>query len=296
MFKKGYLAVAALTAIVVFGRSSATAVSPDAPAVHRGYAPVNGLKMYYEVHGGANGKNPPLVLLHGGGSTIETSFGKVLPALARARQVIAFEQQGHGHTADIVDRPFSFEQSANDTAGLLRYLNIGKADFFGYSNGGHIALQMAIRHPDLVRKLVVESAMFRRDGSDPVFWKSFEHAKPDDMPSELREAYLGAAPHPENLPVFFDKSVQRMLHFKGWTPEEIHSINAPTLVMSGDRDIVRPEHAVQMFRLLRNARLAILPGTDHMTIVNRSDWLVPMIETFLDSPMPTTRSNGKENR
>ena len=212
--------------------------------------------MYYEVHGSANGKIPPLVLLHGGGSTIETSFGKVLPVLAKNRQVIAFEQQGHGRTADIVDRPFTFSQSADDTAGLLRHLNIGKADFFGYSNGGHIALQMAIRHPDLVRKLVVESAMFQREGSDPGFWRSFDHAKLEDMPLELREAYLGAAPHPEDLPTFFTKSVQRMLHFKGWTPEEIRSINAPTLVMIGDHDIVRPEHAVLMFRLFPNAQLA----------------------------------------
>ena len=112
------------------------------------------------------------------------------------------------------------------------------------------------------------------------------------LKSELREAYLEVAPHPEDLPTFFAKSVQRMLNFKGWTPEEIQSINAPTLVLSGDHDIVRPEHAVLMFRLLPNAQLAVLPGTDHMTIVNRTDWLISMIESFLDSPMPPTRSNG----
>jgi pimeloyl-ACP methyl ester carboxylesterase len=294
--RKGRAAVSALNAVVVLCLGCATTATLHTPAVRSGYAPVNGLKMYYEVYGSANGKIPPLVLLHGGGSTIETSFGKVLPALAKTRQVIAFEQQGHGRTADIVDRPFTFEQSADDTAGLLRFLNIGKADFFGYSNGGHIALQMAISHPGLVRKLVVESAMFHRDGSDPGFWKSFEHAKPGDMPPELREAYLGVAPHPEDLPTFFTKSVQRMLNFKGWTPEDIQSIDAPTLVMIGDRDIVTPEHAVRMFRLLPNAQLAVLPGTDHMTIVNRSDWLVPMIGTFLDSPMPPARPNGKVNR
>jgi len=296
MVKKGCAAAFALNAVVALSLGCATAASLHAPAVRSGYAPVNGLKIYYEVHGSANRKIPPLVLLHGGGSTIDTSFGKILPALAKSRQVIAFEQQGHGHTADIVDRPFTFEQSANDTAGLLRHLNIGKADFFGYSNGGHIALQVAISHPDLVRKLVVESAMFHRDGSDPGFWGSFEHATQGDMPPELREAYLGVAPHPGDLPSFFAKSVQRMLNFKGWTPEDLQSINAPTLVMIGDHDIVRPEHAVLMFRLLPNAQLAVLPGTDHMTIVNRSDWLVPMIETFLDPPMPPTRSNGKEKR
>jgi pimeloyl-ACP methyl ester carboxylesterase len=286
MVKKRFAAAGALNAVVALSLGCATGAPLRAPAAPSGYAPVNGLKMYYEIHGAVRGYDPPLVLLHGGGSTIDTSFGKVLPALAKTRQVIAFEQQGHGRTADIVDRPFTFEQSADDTADLLRHLNIGKVDFLGYSNGGHIALQIAISHPDLVRKLIVESAMFQRDGSDPGFWKSFEHAKLDDMPPELRDAYLGVAPHPENLPTFFTKSVQRMLHFKGWTPEAIRSINAPTLVIIGDNDIVTPEHAVRMFRLLPNARLAILPGTDHMTIVNRSDWLIPMIGTFLDAPVP----------
>jgi pimeloyl-ACP methyl ester carboxylesterase len=257
----------------------------DATLVRSGYAPVNGLEMYYEIHGSTSGKSPPLVLLHGGGSTIETSFGKVLPSFAKTRQVITFDQQGHGRTADI-DRPFTFDQSAEDTVALLRYLKIEKADFFGYSNGGHIALQIAVRHPDWVRKLVIESAMFQRDGSNADFWESFEHAKLGDMPAELREAYLKVAPHPEDLPSFFAKSVKRMLDFKGWTPEEIKSIDAPTLVIIGDHDIIRPEHAVLMFRLLSTAQLAVLPGTDHMTIVNRSDWLLSMVEAFLDSPMP----------
>ena len=220
MGRKGRAAAGAVCAVMVPGVGFAMAATLHAPAVQSGYAPVNGLRMYYEVHGSADGKAPPLVLLHGGGSTIGTSFGKVLPALAATRQVVAFEQQGHGHTADIADRPFTFEQSADDAAALLRHLGIGKADFFGYSNGGHIALEVAIRHPDLVRKLVVESAMFDRDGSDPGFWKSFENAKPDDMPRELREAYLAVAPHPEQLPTFFAKSVRRMMNFKGWTPED----------------------------------------------------------------------------
>jgi len=253
--------------------------------VQSGYAPVNGLKMYYEIHGSAKAGSPPLLLLHGGGSTIDTSFGKVLPALAQTRQVIAVEQQGHGHTAD-VDRPFTFAQSAEDTVGLLRHLTIRQADVLGYSNGGHIALQIAISHPEVVRKLVIESAMFNREGTDPGFWEGFTAAKPEDLPAELRAAYLNVAPRPGDLPTFFAKSVQRMLHFTGWTPEEIRSIRAPTLVIAGDRDIVRPEHAVLMFRLLPHAWLAMLPGTDHMTIVNRGDWVVSMVEAFLDAPMP----------
>lgn len=259
----------------------------DAPAFQSGYAPVNGLKMYYEIHGSDSHGNTPLILLHGGGSTLETSFGNILPALAKDRQVIAFEQQGHGHTADI-DRPFTFEQSAEDTVALLHYLKIEKADFMGYSNGGHIALEIALRHPDVVRKLVLESIMINREGSDPAFWESFKHAKLEDMPLELREAYLKAAPHPEDLPVFFAKSVQRMRDFKGWTSQAVRSIEAPTLIIIGDHDIVSPEHAVMMFHLIPNARLAILPDTDHMTIVKRSDWLLPMLGAFLNSPMPQT--------
>jgi pimeloyl-ACP methyl ester carboxylesterase len=262
-----------------------------APRFLSGYAPVNGLKMYYEIRGTADGKNPPLVLIHGGGSTIETSFGRILPSVAKTRQVIAFEQQGHGHTADI-DRPFTFEQSAEDTAALLRYLKIERADLFGYSNGGNIALQVAIRHPELVRKLIVASAMFKRDGLYPEFWESMKHATLQNMPAELREAYLKVAPKPENLRTFHDKCVKRMLEFKDWRPEDIQSIEAPTLVMIGDADVVRPEHAVEMFRLLPHAHLAVLPGTDHMTLVERADWQVSMVQAFLDAPM-TGGSNVK---
>jgi pimeloyl-ACP methyl ester carboxylesterase len=245
-----------------------------------GYAPVNGLEVYYEIHGESNGESPPLVLLHGGGSTIETSFGKLIPILAESRQVVAFEQQGHGRTAD-AGRPFTFGQSADDAAGLLRSLGIPKADFFGYSNGGHIAIEIAVRHPGLVRKLVVESAMAGRDGVDPAFWESFAHARLEEMPPVLREAYVRVAPRPGDLPVFFAKCVERMKSFRGWTPETIRSIAAPVLVVIGDRDIVLPEHAVSMFRLLPNARLAVLPDTDHMAIVDRAEWLCPMIEAFL---------------
>jgi pimeloyl-ACP methyl ester carboxylesterase len=260
------------------------AATDGATHVRSGYAPVNGLKMYYEIHGAANGNNPPLVLLHGGGSTIETSFGKVLRSFAKTRQVIAFEQQGHGHTADI-DRPFSFEQSADDAAALLRHFKIENADFFGYSNGGNIALQVAIRYPELVRKLVVASTMFKRDGLYPEFWESMKRATLQSMPAELREAYLRVAPHPEQLPTFHDKCARRMLEFKDWRPEDIQKIGAPTMIMIADGDIVRPEHAVDMFRLLPNARLAVLPGTDHMTLVNRAEWQVSMIEAFLDAPV-----------
>lgn len=254
-------------------------------AVRTGYAPVNGLRIYFEIHGVANSAQPPLVLLHGGGDTIQTSFGKILPALAHVRQVIAFEQQGYGHTADIAGRPFSFEQSADDTAALLEYLLIEKADLFGFSNGGTIALQVAIRHPKVVHKLVLASALFRREGAYPWLWQAMAKATLENMPKELQEEYLKVAPHPENLRMFHDKAAQRMRDFEDIPAEAIRGITASALVIVGDADVIRPEHAVEAFRLLPHAQLAVLPGTDHMQVTARTGWLVPMIGGFLDAPL-----------
>jgi pimeloyl-ACP methyl ester carboxylesterase len=255
-----------------------------------GYAPVNGLRMYYQVHGPTNSAQPPLVLLHGGGDTIETSFGHLLSALAHSRQIIAFEQQGCGRTADIEDRPFSFEQSADDTAALLKHLDIERDDLLGFSNGGTIALQVAIRYPQLVRRLIVITALMKRAWADPQFWESMKTAQMEAMPSELREAYLKVAPHPENLESFFYKARNRMRDFKDVPDEAIRSINAPTLVVSSDRDVMRPEGAVELFRLLPHAQLAILPGTEHMAISSQAGVLVPMIERFLDSEESALRT------
>ena len=253
-------------------------------AVRTGFAPVNGLRLYFEIHGVANPTQPPLVLLHGGGDTIQTSFGQILPVLAGARQVIAFEQQGYGHTADIADRPFSFEQSADDTAALLEYLHIEKADLFGFSNGGTIALQVAIRHPEVVRKLVLASALVKRDGAYPWLWDAMDNARLENMPQELQQEYLKVAPQPENLRMMHDKAAQRVRDFKDIPADAIRRIAAPTLVVVGDADVIRPEHAVEMFRLLPHAQLAVLPATDHMQVTARIGWLVPMISGFLDAP------------
>jgi len=247
-----------------------------------GYAPINGLRLYYELHGAAGSRSLPLLLLHGGGDTITTSFGEILPELARKRRVIAFEQQGYGHTADIPGRPFSFEQSADDAAALLAFLNLPQADLFGFSNGGTIALQVAIRHPRLVRRLVVASGFFNHEGAEPAFWNGFPTATLDAMPAELRDAYLEVAPDPAGLRIMFDKAVQRMRDFEDIPADMIRSITAPTLVVCGDSDVMGPEHAVQEFRLLPRAQLAVLPGTDHMKVTARIAYLVPMIEEFLN--------------
>lgn len=250
--------------------------------VHHGYAPVRDMNLYYEIHGAPTPACPPLVLLHGGGDTIETSFGKLLPELARHRQIIAFEQRGFGHTADIVDRPFSFEESAEDTIALLDFLKINQADLLGFSNGGTIAFHVAQR-AQRIGKLIAVSALFNRGGSYPWFWDSFSSVQLNDMPQELRDAYVKVAPHPENLQLFFDKCVERMRHFKDIPEASMREITVPTLVIVGDADIVRPEHGVEIFRLLPKAQLAVLPATDHMQVTARTEWLVTMINSFLDA-------------
>jgi pimeloyl-ACP methyl ester carboxylesterase len=258
------------------------------------FVDVNGLHLYYEVHGKPTA-NPPLVLLHGGGSSIETSFAPVIEQFAKHRQVIAFDQQGHGRTADIPDRPFSFEQSADDAAALLAHLGIKQGDFLGYSNGGTIAMQIAIRHPKLVHKLVIMSANYRRDGMQPGFWDGMQHASLKDMPAELKETYLRLAPHPEHLQSFHDKSVKRMLEFKDIPDEALKAIQAPALIMIGDHDVIRPEHAIAMYRLFPHAQLAIMPGADHMTMVAWSAPQVAIVEAFygqseFEQPGPSSMS------
>ena len=269
-------------------RNAATAQAPTpASAMRSGYAPIGPLNMYYEVHGSGS----PLLLIHGAVSTIDTSFGVVLPTFAKQRQVIAIEQQGHGHTAD-VDRPLSFEQMADDAASLLRHLKIEKADVMGHSDGGNVALALAIRHPDLVRKLVIAGTNYTPAGLEPEIYKLIEEGatKPKeeavkDIPPQFAKAYAEVAPNPENWPTLVSKVMKKGASFKGWTPNQIRSIAAPTLIVLADRDQLRLEHAAEMFRLHRQAQLAVLPGKDHITLVE-SEMIGPLVLSFLDAPMP----------
>lgn len=253
-----------------------------------GYITVNGLRMYYQVHG----DGAPLLLLHGGLTTIETSFNAMLPQLTQGRQVIAVEQQAHGRTADIPDRPLTFEQEADDTAALLRQLGIGPVDVFGYSDGGNVALGLAIRHPELVKKVVVAGVNVTNEGLQPgilEFMAAAARQPPAEaaagMPPDLKVAYEKVAPRPQDWPVLVSKVMRQAVALKGWTPAQLKAIRAPTLIVIGDRDIITPEHAVQMSRTIPNAQLAILPGRDHFQIVQGGP-LPGMIDAFLKAPAP----------
>jgi len=221
-----------------------------------GYAPVNDLKMYYEIHG----EGMPLVLIHGGGSTIQTSFSKILPSLALHYKVIAVELQAHGHTNDR-DSAESFEQDADDIASLIQYLKISKANFLGFSNGGNTAMQIAIRHSNLVDKLVIISSFYKRDGMIPGFFESMQQATLENMPTLLKTYYLQINNDQKGLQNMFNKDKERMLHFKDWRDEDLASIKNPSLIISGDKDVTTREHTVKMSHIIPNAQLLILPGT-----------------------------------
>src|SRR5215218_5157756 len=261
------------------------------------YAEVNGLNIYHEIHGSGQ----PLVLLHGAYMTIDL-MGEVVPALAESRQVIAVELQGHGRTADI-DRPLSYELMADDIAALIEHLAFEKADLFGYSMGGGVALQVAIRHPEVVRKLVVASASSTSDGMHPELLEMIPTLTPEVFAeSPIEEAYLQTAPNPDDFPTLVAKLKQLDMEPFAWPPEDIRGIAAPTLLIIGDSDAIRLEHAVELFRLLGGgvmgdlagrpkSQLAVLPGTTHFVppgsgVLDRADWLTSMIGEFLDAPMP----------
>ncbi|HET7088126.1 MAG TPA: alpha/beta hydrolase [Anaerolineae bacterium] len=266
------------------------------PALTAGnYASVNGLNMYYEIHGAGE----PLILLHGGVGAIEM-FGEVLPLLAEGRQVIAVDLQAHGRTADI-DRPLSFALMADDIAALIKHLGLQKADVMGYSLGGGVALQVAIRHPNAVRKLVVVSTPFKRDGWYPEVLAGMEQMGPEAAEpmkqTPMYQLYARVAPKPEDWPVLLTKLGELLRQGYDWS-EDVAAIKAPTLIVVGDADSVRTSHAVELFELLgggkadagwdgagmSNARLAILPSTTHYNIFS-SPALASTVTPFLNAPM-----------
>ncbi|MBL7703235.1 MAG: alpha/beta hydrolase [Ferruginibacter sp.] len=220
-----------------------------------GYAKVNGLNMYYEIHGTGS----PLVLIHGGGSTIQTTFGRVLHEFAKTHKVIAVEIQAHGHTADI-DRPLSFQQDADDIAALLKYLRIDKASIFGFSNGASTALQFVIRHPDIANKIIIASTFYKKSGAPEWFWDMMSKPTFEGMPQPYKDAFLKINPDTNALHRMYERDVARMQSFPDIADEQMRAIKAPAFIIIGDKDVTTPEHAAKMHRLLANSRLAIIPG------------------------------------
>jgi len=254
---------------------------------NKGYSEVNGLKMYYEIYG----QGKPLILVHGGGSTIQTSFGRIIPLLSMHRQVIGVELQAHGRTYDR-ESDLSFEQDADDIAALLNNLDIDRADFLGFSNGGTTAMQLAIRHPGLVDKIICASALFKRNGAPAAFWEFMQQAQLEHMPGQYKDAYIAVAPDPDHLQVMHDKCAKRMVEFQDITDEQLRAVKAPVLIVIGDKDVMTPEHAVEIHRLINGSQLAIIPGghgeyigeiTTLQPGYKDTDFIVPVIEKFLDA-------------
>jgi pimeloyl-ACP methyl ester carboxylesterase len=248
------------------------------------------MDIYHEEHG--NGTGRPLVLIHGALSGIGTSFGAIRPALAENRRVIAVELQAHGHTPDI-DRPLTVEYLAADVIALLDRLGVAEADVFGWSLGAAVALRLGTEHPDRVGRLVLASVSFHDGGLHPGLLDGIQDLRPEHLHgSEFHQEYLRRAPDPAGFATLVEKVKVLDANLPSWTAGQIRDLAAPTLLVLGDADIVRPEHAVEMFRLLGGGvagdltglpacRLAILPGTTHTGIPQRADWLAPMIEEFL---------------
>jgi pimeloyl-ACP methyl ester carboxylesterase len=275
--------------------SDRTDGAPERRAAHEtGYAPVNGLQMYYEVHGSGG---TPLLLLHGGLFNIDLQFGELLPSLAASRQVIAADFQGHGRTNDI-DRPLTCADLSSDIIGLLQHLGVPQADIFGFSVGGRVALHLAIRHPELVRKLIVSSVSFHPDGdrsenSDAVGAMTVDMIAGTPMEQE----YRAKSPHPDRLQDLLDKLGTFDQGFTGWSDADISGFAAPTLMTVGDCDAVRLDHVVRFLQLrggdvngdfvgVPSSQLAVFPGTTHFFGLARTALVLDVVLTFLDAPPP----------
>lgn len=255
-----------------------------------GYAPVNGLKMYYEVHGSGE----PVVLLHGAFMTITNNWNGWIKELAKTRKVIAIEMQGHGRTADIA-RDMTSENLADDVAALLGHLKIPRADLIGYSLGGGVAMQCAVRHPDKVRKVVVISSPFRRDGVVKEGADALKNLSPElFIGSPLEVDYKKLSPTPNDFPKFVKHIVAAMSKERDLDAAKLKGTPAPMFFIFGDADGIRLDHIAEMYRLKGGevhgdmqphsaSRLAILPNTTHVTLMERMTVIVPMVNDFLNA-------------
>lgn len=260
-----------------------------------GYAPVNGLEMYYEIHGTGG---VPLLLLHGGLFNIDLQFGELIPALAETRQVIAADFQAHGRTNDIDGRPLSTANLTSDVAGLLEHLEVEQVDVFGYSVGGAVTLGLAIQHPGLVRKIVPSSVAFNPEGNRSENQDAMGEMTVDMIAgTPMEQDYLAKSPNPDKLQQLLDKLGAYAQEEKGWEDAQIEGIAAPTLITVGDCDMVRLEHAIRFLQLrggdvngdfagVPASQLAVLPGTTHFFGLSRPSLVLELVVPFLDAPMP----------
>jgi pimeloyl-ACP methyl ester carboxylesterase len=295
------LAVGSAAAIIpAAGRAQGQEATPTmTTTTASGYAPVNGLEIYYEIHGKDQG-NTPLLVMHGSYMTIDSMLAFIGP-MAATRQVIAFEAQGHGRTADLASRELTYENMADDAAGLLDHLSVAEADVAGYSLGACTAIRLAIRHPEKVRKLVPIAGTFRLDGWDPRVREMIATITPDMfMDTPFHEEYLRLAPRPEDWPTFVEKLVAIDSTVPQDIPvEEMQAIAAPALVIAGDQDSSTPQHTVELFIALGGgtpgdlglpvpkAQLAILPNTTHIQLLFVPEPAInAIVPPFLDAPMP----------
>jgi pimeloyl-ACP methyl ester carboxylesterase len=259
-----------------------------------GFAPLDDLRMYYEVHGSGG---TPLLLLHGGLFDIDQQFGELIPGLAADRQVIAADFQGHGRTND-VDRPLRSADLASDVVGLLRHLGVAQVDVFGFSVGGATALHLAIEHPELVRRLIVSSASFHPDGDRPENREAVPELTVEMIAgTPMERHYRAKSPHPDRLQTLLDKLGTFDEGFPGWSDADVEGIAAPTLITLGDCDAVTLDHAIRFLRLrggdvngdfagVPASQLAVFPGTTHFFGLARTALVLDVVRSFLDAPMP----------
>ncbi|MBL1073008.1 alpha/beta hydrolase [Nocardia sp. 2] len=289
------LTVLTAATLAACGDSSPADTAENATAAQQTgrYADVNGVHMYYEVHGDAKGQ-PPLVLLHGALSGIDTDFGELIPVLSKDRQIIAVEQQAHGHTADVAGRKLRTDTMTDDTVALLGQLGVTQADVFGYSMGAGVALDIGLRHPNLVRKLVLLSGGLGPHAMHPGLVEDLGELQPEMLyGSPFHESYLKNAPRPEDFATLVSKIKDMDQNLPTVPNAAVAAMTIPALTIIGDSDIVTPEHAVEVFRLLGggimgdtpaglpNSELAIVPGASHVTVMHRPELLAPMVTAFL---------------
>ena len=279
------------TSLLVASLLLAAATVADAQAVGN-RVKVNGMQMYYEVSGAGD----PIVVLHGAYMNIP-SMGAIIPMLAKTHKVYALELQGHGRTTDI-DRPITYQNLADDVAAFMDAVGLPKADVFGYSMGSAAALQLAIRHPAKVNKLVAASVAYDVKGWQPAFTAMIPTMTPEmfantPMPAE----YKKLAPNPNGFPELARKLIQLEKEPMAWEAD-VRKLKTPVLVIAGDADVATLEHTVSLFRMLGGgemgdmgkplsaSRLAVLPATSHTAVITQSDLLLAFIEPFLKGQTP----------